>query len=69
MRVITWNQSFKGLPNFDEWETEWGGISEKLNGAESAKGEAGEKEEWRYGPVRSAAVACGRRWFRLTSSC
>ena len=40
-----------------------------MNGAELAKGEAGEKEEWRYGPVRSAAVACGCRRFCLTSSC
>ena len=44
-------------------------MSEKLNGAELAKGEAGEEEEWRYGPVRSAAAACGHRRFCLTSSC
>ena len=36
---------------------------------ESTKGEAGEEEEWRYGPVRSATAACGRRPFRLTRSC
>ena len=42
--------------------------SEKVNGAESMKGEAGEEEEWRYGSVRSAAAACGRHPFRLTSS-
>ena len=35
-------------------------LSEKVNVAESAKGEAGEEEEWRYGQVRSAAAACGR---------
>ena len=29
----------------------------------------GEEEEWRYGPVRSAAAECGRRQFCLTSSC
>ena len=40
--------------------------SEKVNGAESMKGEAGEEEEWRYGPVRLTAAACGRRPFRLT---
>ena len=40
-------------------------LSEKVNGAESATGEAGEEEEWRYGPVRSAAAACGRCRFCL----
>ena len=40
-----------------------------MNGAESAKGEAGEEEEWRYGPVRSTAAACGRHPFHLTRSC
>ena len=39
--------------------------SEKVNGAESMKGEAGEEEEWRYGSVRFVVAACGRRRFRL----
>ena len=33
-------------------------MSEKVNEKESEKGEVGEKEERRYGPVRSAAAAC-----------
>ena len=37
--------------------------------AKLAKGEVGEEEEWRYGLVRSAVVAYGRRRFRFTSSC
>ena len=44
-------------------------LSEKLNGKESVKGEAGEEEEWRYGPMRLMATACGHRQFRLTNSC
>ena len=36
----------------------WGQISE---------GGSGWRGEWRYGPVRSAAAACGHRRFRLTS--
>ena len=40
-------------------------LSEKVNGAESATGEAGEEEEWRYGWVIFVAATCGHRRFRL----
>ena len=43
-------------------------LSEKLNGAKSAKGEVDEEEGCPIGSVRSAAAACGRRPFRLTRS-
>ena len=35
-------------------------LSKRVNGAESAKGEGGEEEEWRYGQVRSMTTTCGR---------